>query len=67
MLLDPVLLALSNGYVQTIFACHASGLVARKDTQDGYSVALGNLIAIAITSGISVGGIIQIPFASALP
>ena len=64
VIFDPFILALTNGYVQTIFACYAATVVANTgEAQEGHSLALGNLLAIAITLGISIGGLLQIPFA----
>jgi len=63
VILDPFLLAITNGYVQTIFACYAAAAVSKTDAQEGHSLALGNLLGIAITLGISMGGLLQIPFA----
>lgn len=58
ILLNPVLLAITNGYVQTIFACYAATIVSKTDAEEGHSLALGNLIGISITLGISVGGLL---------
>ena len=63
VLFDPLLLALTNGYVQTIFACYSAVLVSKTGSQEGYTKALGSLIALSLTLGISVGGVLQIPFA----
>ena len=63
IIFDPFLLAITNGYVQTIFSCYAASLVSKTQITEYHSIALGNLLAIALTLGISVGGLLQIPFA----
>ena len=63
IIVNPMLLALTNGYVQTIFACYAATAVSKNNVSDGQARALGSLIALAMTLGIAAGGLLQIPFA----
>ena len=58
IILNPILLAATNGYVQTICACYAATLVSVTNASEGHARALGNLIGIAITLGLAVGGLL---------
>jgi hypothetical protein len=46
------LLAVTNGYLQSVCCCHAPALVSEREQE-----TLGNLIVIMITLGCSVGGL----------
>ena len=50
---NTIVFALTNGYIQTICCCHAASLVDEHESN-----ALGNLFTIAITLGVSVGGLL---------
>ena len=53
VIVNTMLFAISNGYVQTICCIYAASGV-----DESHSQAIGNLIVIAITLGVSVGGLI---------
>ena len=58
IILNPIFLAVTNGYVQTIFSCYASSIVSNAELDDEYILALGSLIAVSLTMGISTGGLL---------
>ena len=58
IIVNPVILAVTNGYVQTQCVCYAANMVSKTNASEGHSQALGNLIGIAITMGLAVGGLL---------
>jgi hypothetical protein len=62
VVLNTILLAFTNGYLMTITFANAPSLV-----DDSEQETVGNLIVIAITFGITVGSLIQIPLAALAP